>query len=88
MRDVSDKVLRYIAGNRKYRQNKEIVWGLLNNPKTPVGVSLGLGIQQLSDRELDDLSKNRNIPGAIAPAARQIADRRKAPHAPAGGSGH
>ena len=87
MRDVSDKILRYIAGNRKYRQNKEMVWALLNNPKTPVGVSLGLGIQQLTDRELDDLAKNRNIPGAVSRAARQITDRRKAPHTP-GGSGH
>lgn len=87
MRDVSDKVLRYIANNRKYRQNKQIVLALLNNPRTPVGVSLGLGIQQLSDRELDDLAKNRNIPGAVSRAAKQIADRRKAPQAPAGG-GH
>lgn len=87
MRDVSDKVLRYIASNRKYRQNKQIVLALLNNPRTPVGVSLGLGIQQLSDRELDDLAKNRNIPGAVSRAAKQIADRRKAPQAPAGG-GH
>jgi hypothetical protein len=87
MRDVSDKVLRYIANNRKYRQNKQIVLALLNNPRTPVGVSLGLGIQQLSDRELDDLAKNRNIPGAISRAAKQIADRRKAPQT-AGGGGH
>jgi hypothetical protein len=87
MRDVSDKVLRYIANNRKYRQNKQIVLALLNNPRTPVGVSLGLGIQQLSDRELDDLAKNRNIPGAVSRAAKQIADRRKAPQT-AGSGGH
>jgi hypothetical protein len=87
MRDVSDKVLRYIAGNRKYRQNKQILLALLNNPRTPVGVSLGLGLQQLSDRELEELSKNRNIPGAVSRAAKQLSDRRKAPPAPAGG-GH
>lgn len=87
MRDVSDKVLRFIAGNRKYRQNKQIVLSLLNNPKTPVGVSLGLGLQGLSDRELDDLAKNRNIPGAVSRAAKQISDRRKAPQTP-GGGGH
>jgi hypothetical protein len=85
MRDVSDKILRYIASNRKYRQNKQIVLALLNNPKTPVGVSLGLGIHSLTDRELDDLAKNRNIPGALSRAAKQIADRRKAPQTAAGG---
>ncbi len=87
MRDVSDKILRYIAGNRKYRQNKQIVVALLNNPKTPVGVSLGLGIQTLTDRELDDLAKNRNVPGAVSRAAKQISDRRKAPQT-AGSGGH
>ncbi len=85
MRDVSDKVLRHIANNRKYRQNRQIVMALLNNPRTPVGVSLGLGINNLTDRELAELSKNRNVPGAVARAAKQILDRRKgAGAAPAG----
>lgn len=87
MRDISDKVLRFIGTHRKYRQNKQIVLCLLNNPKTPVGVSLGLGLQQLSDRDLIDLAKNRNIPGAVSRAAGQIVDRRKAPQTP-GGGGH
>jgi hypothetical protein len=88
MRDVSDKVLRYISGNRKYRQNRQIVLALLNNPRTPVGVSLGLGIHQLTDRELSELAVNRNIPGAVSRAAKQVMDRRKAPQTPAAGGGH
>ncbi|MDH7499062.1 MAG: hypothetical protein QHH30_01590, partial [candidate division NC10 bacterium] len=44
MRDVSEKVLRAIASNRRYRSHKEIILNLLHNPKTPVSVSLGLGI--------------------------------------------
>jgi hypothetical protein len=86
MRDVSEKVLRYIANNRKYRQNKQIIMALLNNPHTPAGVSLSLGINALSDRELGDLSKNRNIPGVISRAAQSILDRRTS--GPAGGGGH
>jgi DNA repair protein RadC len=85
MRDVSDKILRHIAGNRRYRQNKQIVLALLNNPRTPVGVSLGLGINGLSERELTDLSKNRNVPGVISRAAKQILDRRKGPASAGGG---
>lgn len=85
MHDVSDKVLRQIANNRKYRQNKQIMLALLNNPRTPVGVSLSLGINTLTDRELTELSKNKNVPGAIARAAQQIAERRKqGPAAPKG----
>ncbi len=87
MRDVTDKVLRYLATNRKYRQNRQIVVTLLNNPRTPVGVSLGLGIHILSDRELAELSKNRNIPAAVSRAAKQILDRRKSVQ-PAAGEGH
>ncbi len=85
MRDVSDKILRYIANNRKYRQNKLIILALLNNPRTPVGVSLSLGLSSLTERELNDLAKSRNIPGALARAAKQLLDRRRAP---AGGGGH
>jgi hypothetical protein len=88
MRDVSDKVLRHIANNRKYRQNRQIVLALLTNPRTPVGVSLGLGINNLTDRELADLSKNRNVPGAVSRAAQQIVDRRKGATGPGQGGGH
>jgi hypothetical protein len=87
MRDVAEQVLRYIANNRKYRQNKQIILALLNNPRTPVGVSLGLSINSLADRELADLSKNKNVPGVISRAAQQILDRRKGPSGPAAG-GH
>ncbi|MGE5850770.1 MAG: hypothetical protein ACM362_11625 [Candidatus Methylomirabilota bacterium] len=87
MRDISDKVLRYIATNRKYRQNQQIVVALVNNPRTPVGITLGLGLSQLSDRELTDLSKNRNVPGAVSRAAKQILDRRKGAASPQAG-GH
>ncbi len=87
MRDVCDKILRYIAHNRKYRQNRQIVMALLHNPKTPVGVSLGLGIGSLSERELKDLAKDRNIPGAVSRAAQQVLERRKGPATPSAG-GH
>ncbi len=79
MRDVSDKVLRFIGGNRKYRQNRQVVVALLNNPRTPVGTCLGLGIHKLTDRELLELARNRNIPVAVSRAARQVLERRKAP---------
>jgi len=87
MRDVSEQVLRYIANNRKYRQNKQIVLALLNNPRTPVGVSLSLSIHGLTDRELTDLAKNKNVPGVISRVAQQILDRRKRGSSAAGG-GH
>ncbi|MFQ5840663.1 MAG: hypothetical protein ACE5HK_08075, partial [Candidatus Methylomirabilales bacterium] len=72
-----EKVLRAIAENKRYRSQKGVVLSLLHNPKTPVGVSLGLGITGLSIRELDGLAKSRNIPAALSRAAKQILDRRR-----------
>ena len=76
MRDVSDKVLRAIAEDRRYKANRSIAWALLNNPKTPVAVSLGLGLNNLSDKELSGLGRNRNIPAALSRAARGLIDKR------------
>ena len=77
MRDVSEKVLRAIGTNRRYRGNKQLVLNLLHNPKTPVSVSLGLGITRLSDRELSGLGKDRNIPGVVCRAAAMVLEKRK-----------
>lgn len=76
MRDVSDHVLRMIGNNRRFRANKQVVLSLLHNPKTPVGVSLGLGIANLSDRELQSLARDRNIPTVVSRAAVQVLERR------------
>lgn len=76
MRDVSDKVLRAIANIRRFRSSKIVVMSLLHNPKTPVGVSLGLGLSNLTDRDLQRLARDRNIPAAVSRAAQQILERR------------
>ena len=82
MRDISDKVLRAIANIRRFRANKLVVTSLLHNPKTPVGVSLGLGLPNLTDRELQFLARDRNIPAAVSRAAKQVLDRRAKGPAP------
>lgn len=76
LRDVSEKVLRAIAEDRRYKANRSIAWALLNNPKTPVAVSLTLGLNNLTDKELASLGRNRNIPAALARAARGLIDKR------------
>ncbi len=72
MRDVSEKILRAIAEDRRYKANRYIAWALLTNPKTPVPVSLGLGLSNLTDKELGGLGRNRNIPAAVSRAARGL----------------
>ena len=88
MRDVSEKVLRELANMKRYRSNKLVVLSLLHNPKTPVGVSLGLGIANLTEKEVEGLARDRNIPAAVSRAAQQVLDRRQKPGAGAPGGGH
>ncbi|MCZ6479918.1 MAG: hypothetical protein O6929_05895 [candidate division NC10 bacterium] len=76
MRDVSDQVLRAIANMRRVRANKLAILSLLHNPKTPVGVSLGLGISSLTDRDLQGITRDRNIPAAVSRAAKQVMESR------------
>ena len=88
MRDVSEKVLREIANLKRYRKNKLVILALLNNPKTPVGVFLDLGITNLTENELKGLARNRNVPAAVSRAAQQVLDRRKKAAGGAPGGGH
>jgi hypothetical protein len=78
MRDVNENVLRAIAGSKLYRGNKSVVWALLNNPKTPTGLAVGLGLGNLSEKELDLLVKNRNISATMQRAARAALDKKRA----------
>ncbi len=86
MRDVSEQVLRAIAGNKQYRGKKQIIWALLNNPKTPSGVSTGFNLGNLSEKELAGLMKNRNIPSALQRAVRAALEKKQ--RRAGGGHGH
>ncbi|HEY7676675.1 MAG TPA: hypothetical protein VIG69_06370 [Candidatus Methylomirabilis sp.] len=84
MRDVNENVLRAIAGSKLYRGNKPIIWALLNNPKTPTGLGMALGLGNLSEKELDLLVKNRNISTTMQRAARAALEKKRR----RGGGGH
>jgi len=84
MRDVGENVLRTIAANKQHRANKQITWALLNNPKTPLGVTLGVGLRSLSEKELEQLAKNRNVSAALQRAARALLDKKRKPSGGAG----
>jgi hypothetical protein len=70
MTNVSDDVLRIIAHNRAWTKNYSVVVGLVKNPKTPVAMSMNM-MQRLNDRDLGQLSLDRNIPEALRVAARK-----------------
>lgn len=71
MKNVIDDVLREIGNNREYLQNPAIRKALIENPRTPIGVSLTL-LKYLTEKEIGGLSRNRNIPEAIRSAAHRM----------------
>ena len=70
MANVSEDVLRIIATNRAWIKNYGIVVGLTKNPKTPLGLSLNL-LSRLNDRDVSNLSTDRNVPDSLRTAARR-----------------
>ena len=70
MANLSEDVLRIIASNRRWMKNYGVVFGLCRNPKTPLAMSLN-NMNRLTDRDLQMLSIDRNVPEPLRVAARK-----------------
>ena len=70
MQNVSDDVLRIIGNNRAWMKNYTIVHSLTKNAKCPLALSMNL-MQRLNDRDLAQLSVDRNVPEPLRIAARK-----------------
>ena len=64
MANLSDEVLRLIANKRQFRKNYIVVRNLLNNPKTPVDVTMKM-LPMLQANDVKFLAMNKNIPEAL-----------------------
>lgn len=71
MANVSEDVLRIIAGNRTYSKNYAVISALTRNPKCPPAISMQM-IQRLNERDQKSLSIDRNVPEAVRLAARKF----------------
>jgi hypothetical protein len=70
MANVSEDVLRTISNNRAWMKNYAIALSLAKNPKTPLATSLHI-MPRLNDRDLAQLSVDRNVPEPLRIAARK-----------------
>jgi hypothetical protein len=70
MANVSDEILRMIGFSRAWTKNYAVVHALVRNPKTPVAVSMNF-LARLSDKDLRNLSTNRNVPDVVRVSARK-----------------
>lgn len=64
MANLSDEVLRLIANKRQFRKNYIVVRNLLNNPKTPVDVTMKM-LPMLQPNDIKMLAMNKNIPETL-----------------------
>ena len=71
MANLSEEVLRLIAANRKFRKNYTVVRNLVQNPKTPLDVSLHL-LPSVTPQDLKMLTANRNIPETLRTTATKL----------------
>jgi hypothetical protein len=74
--NLMEDVIRKIGTNAEWSRKPAIASALVNNPKTPVGISLGF-IPRLSERELALLEKSRNVPAPVRTAARNLIAKKK-----------
>ncbi len=71
MANLTDEILRLIAGNRVFRKNYTVVRNLMNNPKTPLDVTLHM-LPMLNAIDLKKLSMNKNVPETLRTTAQKL----------------
>jgi hypothetical protein len=74
-RQVCEDVIRYIANQRDYMKLYTVKHSLVTNPKCPVGFSLRL-LPHMHAEDLKALARSKNIPSALATAARKLMQTR------------
>jgi hypothetical protein len=76
MSSLTDEILRLIAGNRNFRKNYTVVRNLINNPKTPLDVSLHM-LPMLNAVDLKRLTTNKNVPETLRTTALKLQKTRQ-----------
>ncbi|HKW61322.1 MAG TPA: hypothetical protein VJN89_02150 [Candidatus Acidoferrum sp.] len=71
MSSLTDEILRLIAGNRTFRKNYVVVRNLINNPKTPLDVTLHM-LPMLNPQDLKKLTSNKNVPETLRTTANKL----------------
>ncbi len=74
-RNVSEDVLRCIAGDSKFTRNHQIKVNLVSNPRCPLPLTMKL-IPHLRDHELKALARSKNVSGAVSKVAKQQLERK------------
>jgi hypothetical protein len=71
LKNVSDEILRAIGNHREWTKKYSVVTSLVRNPRTPVGVAIGL-VSRLNPRDLKGLAVDRNVSEVVRKAAQKF----------------
>jgi hypothetical protein len=77
--NVCDEVIRYIANSRESSKDYSVKLALVGNPKCPLGTSLRF-LAYLHPGDLRNIARSKNIPGALATAAKKLLQQRQDRH--------
>ena len=68
MRNVVAEVLEYLGKHRTWSNKYPVALSLVNNPRTPLSVSLAL-LSRIAVRDLRNIGRDRNLPEAVRSSA-------------------
>jgi hypothetical protein len=71
MKNLAAEVLRQIGSHREWTKRYGVVHNLVKNPRTPLGVSLGM-VSRLNPRDLKAISVDRNVSEVIRKQAQKF----------------
>ena len=84
MKNVQESVLRDLARNRRFVKKYSVVRNLVNNPRTPLDLSLTF-MKNLLPVDLKGLSMNKNVPETLRKMALRSFKEKTAPPGQKGG---
>jgi hypothetical protein len=75
MRSIPEEILRQIGNNRQWSRHYPVVHNLARNPRTPIANVLSI-LSRLQLKDLNALSKNRNVSDAVRRQALRLSQAR------------
>jgi hypothetical protein len=76
MRAVHDEILRIISQNREWMKKYPIVRNLVQNPRTPIAISLNL-LKRINDFDMKLMVKDRNVAELLRREAKRIIENKR-----------
>jgi hypothetical protein len=71
MKNVSAEILRTIGNHREWTKRYTVLNNLVRNPRTPVGVALGM-VPRLNPRDIKGIAVDRNVPEPVRKQAQKF----------------